>query len=704
MTRSGTRWLTATAEIVILGALLAVSFTVASGFLSTSGAKTIVEWELAPAVVVACGGGFERPELESAALQAFLLRQADAVTCADAAGPTVAPLPIARTERYSIYAAGLAMRLGGLSWRTLDRYFGFVFALTMLLAFGIFRLVSGPWLAAAGVVALVWSTQVVALLSFRDFGKQPAFFALWLGLGWMIKRGLEGNSARLLLPAAVMGAALGIGLGFRVDVLVFLPIVAGVLAVIVPRFDRAELQAKAVALGVFLIAFLATGWPLLGSMSEGSNGAHVAALGLMSPYTRELGLDQPPYDIGDTHSDEFVRLTIATHAGLVQGDDRPVFLGSPAYDAVGAGYLADVARHFPADMLIRGLSATAQVIASPFEEASRQGYLYVVPFSASPSFQAIGEWRAAVLKPLEGKALWLAALVFALVFRRNWRLGLLGALLVLYFSGYSMLQFSRRHTFHLDVIGIGLALVSVRLIADWVRPWVPRATGPAPEDRSAPGWSGRGVVIVVCLVAALGGTLVATRWWQQRHVRGLIEQTLAANWDDAHAVAEPLTDSMMADGQPRPTWRAVPGFNVDRWAPGVLFRVPRPTGATRALLSRNALQSEYLRLDLSAQCSTATVSIVAAYSGSEATLQREYSRLYEVPVEPGSTASHLLLPVFYVDGAEWTNFDGLAVPGGQAACVTAIYRAPAPQRMPLPLLNAVLTPGWRDTTWYQRRR
>ena len=85
-------------------------------------------------------------------------------------------------------------------------------------------------------------------------------------------------------------------------------------------------------------------------------------------------------------------------------------------------------------------------------------------------------------------------------------------------------------------------------------------------------------------------------------------------------------------------------------------------------------------------------------------MQREYSRLYEVPVEPGSTASHLLLPVFYVDGAEWTNFDGLAVPGGQASCVTAIYRAPAPQRMPLPLLNAVLTPGWRDTTWYQRRR
>lgn len=700
MIRSLPRWLKWSAELVLLSALAGVSFTVAHRYLATAAIKSIVEWELAPAVVVACGGGFQRPEIESPALQGFLLRHTATVSCDEVAGPTVTPLPVARGERYSIYAAGWAMRAGGMSWATLDAYFASLFAFSMALAYGIFRFAAGPLLASAGVIGLVWSSQVLALGSFRDFGKQPAFFALWLGLAWLLKRSLAPSPQRLVMPAVVTGGLLGVGIGFRIDAMIFLPVFVAVIAVVAPRFDLAGVKAKGIALGAFLLAFVSAGWPVLGSTSEGSNSAHVVVMGLMATHTRELGLAPTAYDLGDTSSDAFVYALIATHANTSRQAAAPLYLGTPEYDSAGTGLLADVARHFPADLLTRALAATAQAIAAPFETASRSGYLNLVPSNPSPWFLKVGEWRDAALAWPEGRSLWLAVVVLMVVASRNWRLGLLLAALLLYFGGYSMLQFSRRHTFHLDVIGIGLALAAVQMVADAGRSRLRLAGSRPPRPR--PNWI-RGIALVLGITVVIVGVLAGVRWWQQGHVRGLIERTLAADWEDARPVAEPLAASMLLNGEPRATWRVMPGFEPQRWIDGTLFRVTRPTGPGGESLSKPDIQAEYMRVALSAGCGVPVVTAVAAYTGAEATLQREYTRAFDVPVIPGRT-SHVMMPVFYFDGTGvWTNFDGIAVPSGQAACVTAVERAASPYALPFPLLSVMLRPDWQDQRWYQYR-
>lgn len=674
-------------------------------FLAEGRSRAIVEWELAPAVMVACGEGFTRPAVESPALRDFLFHQRPSITCGDVGGgERLAPLPIAMSERYAIIAAGLAMRVAGVSWHTLEAYLGGLFGVTIVLAYALLRQLAAPALAAAGATALIWSSQVTALLSFRDFGKAPMFFAAWLLLACVIRGARAPRRSRFLLAAAAAGAVIGVGLGFRSDLMVCVPAFVITIVLVIPGIDMTELRSKGIALALFAITLIATGWPVVRSASGGSNGSHVVVLGLMQPFTQALGLEVPAYDLGSVYSDTFGVTLISAHAGLVAHNREPIVYGSAAYDAAGGTLLTDVARHFPADVLTRVLAATAQVLESPFTGPSRGDYLRIAPLNASTASRLIGRARDLALKSMEGRAIWLAVVVVLTLSWHSWRLGFWSTVFVLYFAGYSMLQFSRRHTFHLDLIGIGMAVLAVQLVVVEAPRLLARWRDPlarVPARRHSRWW---GVVAVVIFGATVLAALSAARWWQQGHVLGLLDNTLAVEWDSVAAQSQPLTPSLLSNGGVRPMWQPILAGDTERWQSGVLLRVSRPERSGEAWSYQHGQQTEYLRVELRPACQSTVISIVTAYSGSEPTSYREYTRLFTIPVGDGAEPSRLLAPVFYRDGPDWTMFDGIAVPRDQASCVASIAFARTPEAIPFPILTAAMGPDWRTIPWYQQRR
>lgn len=695
------------ADLAALATVFAVAMFVGQRFLAEGRSRALVEWELAPAVMVACGHGFTRPAVESPALRNFLFRQRQSVTCAEVdGGDRLAPLAIAQSERHAIVAAGFALRAAGLSWDTLDAYLGGLFGVTIVLAYGLLRQLVAPALAFAGATALIWSSQVTALLSFRDFGKAPMFFSAWLVLAGVIRAGRDPRRARLYLWAAAAGVVIGVGLGFRIDLMICVPAFVIAIFFVLPGADLPALRSKAIAVVLFAITLIGAGWPVLRSASEGSNSSHFLVLGLMQPFTQELGLEAPAYDLGAIYSDTFGVTLIAAHAGLVSRDPQRLILGSAAYDAAGGALLSDVARHFPADVLTRALAATARVLEAPFTGTSRSDYLQIAPLNTSTTARFIGRARGLALRSMEGRSVWLAVVVLLILSWHSWRLGVWSTAFVLYFAGYSMLQFSRRHTFHLDLIAIGICLFAVQLIlVEGPRAlgrWrTPSSSVPLTATRASRSW---GIACVVLLGATLLVALWGARWWQQGHVRGLLDSTLAGAWDDVAAKPEPLMPSLLIDGGVRPMWQPIVAGDADRWKSGVLFRVPRPVRSGEPVSYQHGQQTEYVRVELRPGCQSNVVSMVTAYSGSDPTPYREYTRLFNIPVDDGSEPSRLLVPVFYHDGPDWTRFDGIAVPNDQVGCLASISRARAPEAVPFPILTAVMGPDWRTTPWYQQRR
>jgi len=682
------------ADAVMVAAILAISSTVAYRFINAYGVRTLTEWESTPAAMWACGQGLTRPVAESPALVEFYMRRRPTLSCAELTDgrPGLVPIPIALSERYALYGAGLAFRIGGVSWQSLDSYMAALFGLAMVAAYGLFRLACSRVPAIAGVACLCYSTHLLGLITLRDFGKEPAFFAAWLALGWLVRLNRHGASRALVVAAAVGGVVLGSGIGFRPDVLVCAPIFVAAIVLVVPGFSRHALKLKTAALAAWLAAFVLTGLPILSGITGGSNSSHVIILGLTTSFERTLGLEPSTYDIGDTYSDGYVYTLVVAHSSTVQHEPQPVAFATSRYDRLGAGLLADLALHFPSDVLTRAVAATAAVLRYPFDPVTRRLDLDSGFFDPAPEIKSAAESVGTWLDRLEGWALIVTGLVLLAITVRDWRLGVLLSLLLAYFCGYSTLQFSRRHTFHLDIIPIGVMVLALDLLLKGLILGVRTVIAPA-SPAPVPVWPTRlrsGVVAVSLLLAVAVIPIFALRAWQQRHVVSLIERTLGVAWSTVDAKAEPLED----------TTENVYAPHLVEWQTALLYRIPPPSEQPA---TDETLVTRYLRIEIGgAACDQSMVRVAAAYSGSAHTAHREYPRVFEVPTIPGGAPTVMLMPAFFQSGSEWTRFDGVALPRASLPCLGAIGEAVETGTVPVPILTAVLPPDWRERPLYQR--
>ncbi len=270
--------------------------------------------ELGAAIAFACGHGFVDPGYEpSPAVTAFLNKQIDRLSCEALPVPARERSPnfTQRLYRYMTLAVGITWKLFGISWTMLAILFGVLYAATTGAIYGLFRLVTTRTAASAGAAIMTVSPlQLRYLPQLRDYAKAPFLLMLILILAALVLRPF--TPRRLLVLAACYGAALGIGFGFRNDLLIAaLPFVVTVVAFLPVPF-RQHAAAKAAALAVCAVTFTACAWPIITAYRSGSNSGHVALLGLMTYFDKPLGVTRSVYDWGAPYDDGYA----------VQGDQQ----------------------------------------------------------------------------------------------------------------------------------------------------------------------------------------------------------------------------------------------------------------------------------------------------------------------------------------------------------------------------------------------
>jgi hypothetical protein len=654
--------------------VVAVVFIAVAGFVVGSrvaaGHAAVVtpffgQTEFAPAVMLTCGREFARPRVSPPALDDFLALKTDTFSC-DQLTPAMTPNGVNVTQglyRYLMTAVAWQWKWSGISWRALSTLSGIIFAVTLCAAYGLFRLGAGPALACAAVVPLALSTHHLAFTSeLRDYAKAPFMLVLLLILGRLVMPPFERR--RALLLATAFGVVLGIGFGFRNDLLINIPPLVFCLFFVVPGRWRDHLKLKAACLAVAALTFAVAALPILRAYQSGSNTGHVVVLGLTSAFDRSLGVTRPVYDIGPHYLDGYAAALINIYSRL-QGGPFVRFL-SPEYDRASAGLAGTIARHWPADIAVRGLAATVRVLEFPFSVNT----LSPSPPQAGESARILrfyADWQEPFLRGLQGWPVWLALASLLIIAASSPRVGFALALLLLYYAGYPATQFSLRHYFHLEFIAWWALVFAVASIAQGVRT-LAEGKWPAMTAMTVPA---RNAALTASALAALVlGPLTILRVYQQRHVATLLE-----------------------------------GYRQAHRSPLTLSTAPRAGDVTRVTVdglwtghqAGDPFDARYLAAGFSAdRCSAASVPVTLRYDAQTPANDLSYTK--SMTISRGGP-TEWLVPAYYL--GSYGYFAGFELPAGLESCLTSVSRIDGPTSLPL-LLDLQLAPGWQNTSLFQR--
>jgi hypothetical protein len=554
----------------------------------------------------------------------------------------------------------LKWKWSGVSWSGLAPLFGLVFAVTLCAAYGLFRLTAGPAVSALAVLPLAISAHQLAYLPhLRDYAKAP--FILFLLL-IVVRLALPPYSRRRsLCLAATFGALLGVGLGFRNDLLITVPPFVGVVLLLLPVRWRDELATKAACLGLACITFVVCAWPILGAYRSGSNTGHVAVLGLVSSFDGPLGVTRPAYDLGSHYLDGYAAAVINAHHVLHHG--RHVEYLSPGYDVAALALIADVAKHWPADMFVRALASVLRILEQPFTIGQ---YDPAIPIGVTaPWILRLYAVQADVLRALSGLGPWLVTAAVVVIGSAAPRAGIALALVILYYCGYPAFQFDIRHFFHLELIG-WWALVFVGAVATRaIWRFVSSGTRPRVQRRAVVG----ALVTASAILALTAPPLWALRTFQQRHLVRLFDEYV-------HAHRTPLAVTRTtASGLTRVS---IDGLWTDR-------------------TTSDPIAVRYLLAEFTSEpCEAVDVPVTAAYE--VRTGANDFSTVARLPID-SSGSSLLLMPVYY--NGDWSHFVGFDLPEGYDTCLTSVSAIDELSRIPVPV-ELALGPRWRSSDLFQR--
>ncbi len=619
--------------------------------------------EFSAAVMLACGRGFAQPAISTPALDAFLGSRVDTFSC-DQLTTAMTPHGVNFTQklyRYLMTAVAWQWKWSGISWSGLSTLAGVLFALTSCAAYGLFRLAAPVPVAMAGTAAVGMSAHHLGYLpELRDYAKAPFILILMLILAHLVTPPF--TRSRALTLSLLFGLVLGIGFGFRNDLLINIPPFLFCLFFVAPGRWRDNLRLKAGCLAAAAAVFVVTSWPILHAYATGSNTGHVAVLGLTSNFDRPLGLTRPVYDLGPHYLDGYAAMLINTESRLRDG--RFVTFLSPEYEAAAMGVIAAVARNFPADILVRGLAATRKVLDFPFTVDTLSTATPVAV--TSPAVRRFYQQHQQVwLRELSGWGPWLAIASVLVIGASSPRAGVALLFLLLYYAGYPAVQFSLRHYFHLEFIAWWALLFMLATLGVWT--W--RFAGDGLLHVTSAAWRHAGMTLAVGVII-VAGPLTLLRMYQQRHVTSLIRGYLDA------------------PRSPLPLSRTAAHAGTTLVAANGLWDGRRPG---------DPIDIRYLAAEFSADgCGAASVPVVLKYDAKTEANDFSFERRVAIS-EAGPT--EWLVPAFY--NGQWSHFAGLELPSHLAACLKTISRVDELARMPL-LLELHLAPGWETTSLFQR--
>ena len=664
MRLSGTLTSFAAADAAIALAILCVGswlgIAAVRGFQSAGGTPYFYQSEFGPAVMLACGRGFQGPDTRTEpALAAFLLQQSDAFDCTQLAPAvaTVALTPFQRASEYLEFAVAMTWKLTGVSWSKLVILPGVLFGAVATLTYGVLRLGLSPLFALLALVPSVISTPNFMIVpQLRDYAKGPFLLATILLMGALVMG--SADRRRIVGLSALAGAVIGIGLGFRFDLVIAVLPFALTVALLVP--SSVTLSTRILALAAFVALLAAATVPLSrGSSGEGSNAGHVALLGLSADFDRPLRVEPSIYEFAGQYNDSLAFSIINSYAIRVEEKRQGVDLSTSAYDRAALGYLAQLARVFPADLVTRIVSAS-RTIPKYFLDSSLFAPIQV----QSPLVRNLYSLRGRILwrlAPLGFIAVVLATLMVGAV---NVRAACLVVLVIVGFAGASAVQFDERHFYYLQFIPWFAFALLARAALD----------GKALSGRLTTRHAGQALVAGVALCLGLGAAIVLSRAYQQRSAAQLFERYEAAPRTPLPLVERPASGDRTL-------------ITTSQWL------TPMPATAARVDTTFVAVQ---LRDDL---CGPETLPLTIRYQGRTADV--DLSQTLAVPLHPHGAAPTMVFTPSYDRADESVRLRGVEVPADRVRCVGGLFLVEGLDRTPL-LLTTVLATNWRDKALHQR--
>jgi hypothetical protein len=511
-----------------------------------------------PAVMIACHHGFVISHPQPKPLESFLTRRVNTFSCDQvASGVDLSRQYLYQGAwRYMMYAVGITWRFTGVSWSRLGPLFGILFGLTIAAAYGIFRLGMGRWVALAGAFALSVSTlHLSSLPHLRDYSKAPFTLGLVLILGLLVASRVR--RVMVVALSAAYGIVLGIGYGFRTDLLIDIPPIFVVLFFFLEGELRRHVVTKLTGAAAFVLAFLVTAWPILSFVNEKGGGQwHVVLLGLSEPFdAAALQIVPAPYALGDFYQDEYVEKTTKAYLVRAHPGSADVTFGTHEYDIATRAYLAEILSRFPGDLLTRAYASLFHMTELPF-------------VWYGPPIEGFARWlyrpRLRVLAALIGAGPFLVAAAVVAVSAYDLRMALFLVFFLVYFGGYPAVQFGTRHFFHFEFI-------TWWAMGALVQGSIRRPPGP-PSLRRV------GALMAVAIPTLLV-LLVGLRFYQGRQTRRLFGDYVAAAKTPIALGTPDASGLFKLQGPSAPSDVRFLEVDLNRWACGdraqVTFRYDR---------------------------------------------------------------------------------------------------------------------------------
>lgn len=626
-----------------------------------------------------CGRGFYYLADKPAALVDFLLGRASQFNCAalnglpsSGAAGTFAPV-----ELYLAVIIAALWRVFGISYHTLWPLVALLHGAYVAGCFALARLWCRRAVAIGVAIVLALSpATIAALFLVRDYSKAP-FFVWCLTLLFLSVRAERLAKAAQL--AAGAGLVLGIGLGFRADLMILLAVGIILLAIGGDAALR-PLRNRAAVIAAFAIVALGSASPILLANRSGAFGGLVME-GMTDPFVRLLGVRPGPYDLGWAYSDELVYSSVT--ADLRPADpgwdanEPAAYHGVSQSNQRSTGYFLHWAGNFAGDFATHALKAAAWIVGYPALLQRTYALDPGAPFIPNVWF---GKLLSPVYRLLAQPVLpWFGGLglvcLLLHVFTRSPRqaLGLAAVLAIL--LSYPAIQFSIRHVFHLEIL-FWLALVFlIRLPFCWRE-----AIGASPRFAI---WLGGGGVLVAATYASL-------LWDQDRALPRLIADLVAAPRE-----AMGISDAAGADGTTLVTIPLPEGYRDLVSGPSDSFT---PAIALIDINWQVRAAADRLLITVGgAECPAGVFSLRFVYKKSPDVWQPfDHAMTVLAPSNP-EARTLVIAPAFY---RPTQYLEALSLPAGRAHCIDRIERIKKTSPLPA-LFAAVLPPGWQRLHWHQ---
>ncbi|HOH28940.1 MAG TPA: hypothetical protein PLC40_04645 [Candidatus Hydrogenedentes bacterium] len=200
---------------------------------------TVSNETFVPAIMIAAGRGFYVTDIDAVpGLRAFVNYESARFDVAAIPQEAALESPGRGYQwlRYMLYTVGYIWKIFGVSWKSLAILILVMLGISAFAVYGISRLAMPvPW-SIFVALAFTWNSAVYSQMPlFRDFSKAPFILVTVFLLARSVKKRLALRD--YLITAALIGVVLGVGMGFRTDMLILVPL--SIVVLLTCRLQRA---------------------------------------------------------------------------------------------------------------------------------------------------------------------------------------------------------------------------------------------------------------------------------------------------------------------------------------------------------------------------------------------------------------------------------------------------------------------------------